>query len=698
MRSISAALEAAQKGLRLAPAIVCVADESRWGVNILEWTEVYAGSEAAQAHDAAACSDGALVQVRLDGTSPNWYPYRRRVPDPTSSASWAGAAWTQVAETADRNALCCAAADAQGAAYLLWCKTDHKTVRFIKSADNGQSWSAPANGPALAAGYIKGLAAAARPASRDLYLFAAVDAGGAGSDDNLYVAKYTYNTGVWGAFSAWSLAARYELYRGLDVIYNNGDFEIVFCGKDSTAGNPACLWTCLYGDGNRLTAGAWGRLQIVEQSDNNKLIWAAPSLCRPSAVRAGLAVVSTATSAYTEQRLGWHDPRSDFDAVNWHEWLPFDYAQPAGSGAGINAARLVSADGAEDVYLVGPDRAWHARDVSRQADVSARVLAYEYDEDADDSSLVVILDNHDGALADAGAPASAYRALRRGAQLILQRGLRVAGADETAPLPYMVIDDLEWRDAEGHGWLVVRALGWQDCLRRWRAGRLFQWPAASVTLPAAARALANRVGLEVADSGAGSALSASLQPALLVPPGRDGWTAIAGAFQRLPDVLYPDGAGSILYKELASDAPADYAVGGVGEHPCRRLIWRQPTPPANMVDLCGAPEIEGRAFDYAEIARVGLRGALVEDGAFTAAADAAPAAAGRLAKARAAPALAGELEVFPIFGLQLWDVLTLSYARGWAGSRRCRVVCIRERYDGRRRGAYRQIIGVVEES
>ncbi len=54
----------------------------------------------------------------------------------------------------------------------------------------------------------------------------------------------------------------------------------------------------------------------------------------------------------------------------------------------------------------------------------------------------------------------------------------------------------------------------------------------------------------------------------------------------------------------------------------------------------------------------------------------------------------GKLTAFPIHGLELWDVLQVTYSRGWSGTRNYRVVGIRESLD-RKKGRYVQQLGVV---
>ncbi len=676
MRTIPEALLAVQGRPQLRPAVRVEVWGRRFGIWRPAWRQLYAGSESAHGHDAGLCADGALVRARVDE---NGYLQVAHIPHPDDPDEWCP--W-QVLATADDVAPAVIAHPTSDEVHILWVGTIHRNIRWARSTDGGMTWSTPAQILSEPTGSsITALAGVFRGQSPyELYLFYALDAGGAGADDVLKVVRYA--NGYWGAPSVWSCTPRYS-FSGLDALWQ-GDFWLVAAGRDGSSPYLPRLWMLAYGDGWEYPAGIWAALTELEISDTTQFQFTAPAWCAGDAVRLSYLERWDGTNAYRRACLRTLLPAASLGSARWTEAEPADYAPAADV-----ALRLCWDASVGRLYLIGHDRAWCAALQTEPLELGERVVAYEYRELPAGGGLVVVLDNRDGALSRAGQYGSPYAFLRPGAELRLARGAWTAGGPQYADLPAGVVTALEWREYQGTSRLVVRAEGWWEVLRGWRAGRLFSWDGTRTTASIGADLLA-LVGLDFAADGVGSDLMNTCKPRFVVPAGQDGATALRRLMANLPDLLRFDGYGTVLFRDPGV-LQTPFPIGGQGEPPVLEGVLVRGAAPANLYEAC-SEGVYGRALDLDAIRDVGTRRRIWPDAALLSFQQAEKAAEGMLRHA-GLEGPTGWLCLRPLWGVELWDILRWTR---WDGSR-CdvRVMGVRERYDARRQGLYEQRLTVV---
>lgn len=677
MRTIPEALQAVQGKPHLRPAVRLEVWSRRFGIWRPAWRPLYAGDETAHGHDAALCADGALVRARVDE---NGYLQVARISNPRNPEEWCP--W-QVLATADDVAPAVIAHPATNEVHCIWVGVIHRNLRWSYSTDGGISWSTPIQILSEPTGsQITAVGGAFRGQSPyELYLFYACDAGGAGADDVLKVVRYA--SGVWGTASSWSYGPCYR-FNGLDVLWQ-GDFWLVAAGRDGAAPYLPRLWTLAYGDGWEYPAGAWAGRTELEASDAVQFQFTAPAWCPADTVRLSYLERWDGANAYRQACLRTLLPATTLSSARWTEAEALEYLPEADV-----PLRFCWDAGNSILYLVGHHRAWNAALQMEPLELGARVVAYEYRELPAGGGIMVMLDNHDGALCSAGQDDSPYALLRPGAEICLARGAWVDGAAYYADLPAGVITALEWREYQGTSRLVVRAAGWWEALRWWRAGRLFSWDGTQTTAGIGSALLA-QVGLDFAADGTGSDLMSTCKPRFVVPAGQDGATALRRLMAHVPDLLRFDGGGTILFRDPGAEQSA-FPIGGAGEPPVLEGALIKGTAPANLCEVYGDGGVFGRALDLNAIQDMGVRRRVWSDIALLSAGMAEEAADGLLRRAEL-EGPAGWLRLRPLWGVELWDVLRWTR---WDGSR-CdvRVVGVRESFDTRRRGVYEQRLSVI---
>lgn len=632
--------------------------------------------------DADVCQDGSIVVGRVN-TGSGQFQYTR-IADPAVAAQWTGASWSNVqAGSANKPAV---VADPQSAdVWLLWVYSDGRTIRAQRSQDNGVSWGAIETARAEAVGTtVTNVTGAIRYTGlRDFYLFYSYSLGGAGADDQIRLVVRSFALGTWAAPLTWTLSSYYS-WLGLDCLWD-GDFFLCAGTRQGTSPYPYWLMTFCYGDGSLLSVGTWGALGFPEQSQNTSMGWAYPSWCNVDGVRLCGREFYTGTNAYSQAFLMNHLPATAPTDLYWVEPQVMDYAPV--TTAPVACGRM----GASYMYLVSYNKAWRCTLTGREVDVSARVKFYRHVEGSAAGRLTVILENDDGALSSAGT--GTYRSIRAGSDVRLGRGLYVGATAYTADANSMVVESVEWRDLGGRGEVVLHCLDWRGVLKRWRAARSFEWAAGGTTLAAMCSTVLARVGLSFSNGGSGSSVPGAFQPGIAITPGTDGLTAFGRLLGRAPDVAYLVADG-VQYKQLTLSEAGVYAVGGSGEHPVQACTLLEDSPESNLFEVYGAT-VYGRYADVDSVLRVGSRRRLWVDGVYTVGADVTARAAAEFQEAQVGR-VHGWLRLFPIFGLELYDVLTVSVARLWASTRRYRVVSIEETFDSRGGSArFEQRLGVV---
>lgn len=687
MRTIYAELTAEQKKLRVRPAIGGDSAWTSFEAARPKWTQIATNTEATRMYDACVCKDGALLLARISGGNCQV----KRIADPTDAADWASASWVDVGTGTNGNRVSiCTHMQAPSTVFVCWAGTSNTVLRWSTSTDNGATWAAAADIYTFAAGTISALAFVMRTSgSTDRYIFIASTNAGVVS---WWVISRT-SGGSWPAAPtaiATGWPAAYSC-NGLSGVVD-GDFLFLSAGQTTATGNGARLWWMVYGDGDTYTAGT-AASGVMEQTDTANFAYVGPRLIAGDHVRCGYLESWTGTGAFRRQVLrSLLGTGSEFNACNWTEPEPFPMTPTSDYSASL-AALQTSTNTLLWVYA--PQFAGWMGVLAGYSSIDGRVIRYDYREDVDTCRLQVDLDNSDDAL-DLFGFAGDYEYLTPGAMMLLTHGLTVAGVDKTDPMQWLKIDNIRRvHDGKGRKWLEVNCIGWPDLLGLWKAEKVYQWAASSLTLAGIITRITGRVGLDFSQSPAGGdALYTALMPAYILQAGVNGYAAVRRLVGWGPDVLAFDGSFALMNRSISRSEAAVYSVGGDGEHPIILGEFVEGGVPVNAVEVYGAAAALGTAVEADDIWSMGVRRGRVYDGVYTAAADAQTRADGEIEKSIQVEASAGWIDVLPIHGLEMWDVLSVTYDLQQIGARRYRVVSIREIWDSQR-AHYRQRIGLV---
>jgi len=681
MRSINANLTSGQRGLMLLPALDVRVKGNRAGIETPAWTKVEF-TDTERRHAGVVLANGYVGRVMVNSAT-NYVHVQAVAPasrdTPSAWSTW-GNLW-QGGSPAVRPGACASGTDGN-VHFFVRHHVSANIIRWFASTNYGSSWAAPVNIVTLTAGYVvTGLAAAYVDASGDMFLMYTYDPGGAGADDVLALRRYTASTTTWGAEVAWTDGAKYS-FDGIDCFYS-ADLYMTAAGRESASPYDRRLWTLAYGDGGYYPAGVWVGKSAIELSDDVNYRWFEPSMCNADVARIAVGREYGGTGGETRIYTLAHTTQYTAAAPYWTEPAPQAHEPTAGYGV------VLRYDATNHyLYLIGHDAVWYAEILGYDS-LSSRVLAYDYRE-GKGGGLQMVLDNRDGLLAEGAS--SDYARLKVGSELYLQRGLKLAGTDYVAPLPPVWIEELRWHQRKGVDLVELRCLDWQGLLSKWRATRVMQWDAKLGSQIGAA--LCAKVGLEFVEvASEGSAEMTALSMDFVVRAGEDGLGALRRLMRRVPDVLRSDGQEGVAYKELSDAEASDYALGGSGEHPIREAYFAEAAGEYNGISVQGASDILGEEFDLDLVDLVGFRHKWIGDVAYTTAGEAAAQAGAELLRERA-DRDAGWIRVFPIHGLEIWDVLGITYSRGWSGTRKYRVTGIREVLD-RDKGTYEQQVWVV---
>ncbi len=642
MRSLSAALLAAQQSPSARPYVRVTVSDRTGGVARAPYQRLYTGSEPDGPHAAALAGDGSLLRARIAGGQLHY----QRVTSPGPGASfgtWAGLGPAQRS----------VAMAALGAQVVLAYVASDGSVAVRDSVDYGASFGAPVTAVAAAAG-AQHVALALRAGGQVFLAYATAS----------QVRALKRTGGTWGAASMWphSLGS----VSGL-ACHRGGDYDLLVTGTDTAS--RAGVWTVVYGDGYRQPPDSWSPLREVQRADaGSGVSFAAPSLAAPDVYRLAFVESYSGSGAYSRPQLAHLVPGVDFADNWWREPVP----------AAITGAYGVALAGAPGgLWLSSPSGVWFAPLAATGLDVSAGVLFLELEEEPSGGRLRLELSDADGAYSAPGSP------LRPGAEVAVSLGYVTAEGPLASPAPCFWATSVETRVEGGRRTLAVDAASAWGLLSSWRARRQFSWAAGQTNVFGILAFLWARAGVPFA-SVSYSPAAVNLRPAFTVQPGQSGLEAVGRLLSAVPDVvLLSEGFALLKYPDPAETASYAYGDG----HPVLAASRRQALSPANRVQVFGQGAF-AEAFLWEDIALGGDRLRQVHDLNIASAVQASDRAgweAGRLLLA-----LASEEIVVPVnCGQQLYDVVTVSEPALALAAARRRVVAIRTRYDARR-GLYRQ--------
>jgi hypothetical protein len=667
MRSISAALTAAQKEASRAAYVVCEVKNQVENVRRLDFADVNTTANAAAKHDIAVAADGSVQRVRVQsGTIKH-----QRVTDPGTPSAWDS--WTDLA-TSRGSSIAVAARGAR--VIVVYTDTVGLTVYYRESTDSGQTFGAETTLTAAPGGIVVDLAAAYKDASGEAFVAWCLGASMRG---------IKRAGGTWG--SVLNPGDTFASLSGIAMTYAF-DYEMVITGQEATTSKPT-VWTRVYGDGVAQAADTWSGLQRMVQAEVSTAAFTAPSLDFVDTYRANFTEIASWTGGQTRHYRTWLHASNLFTAgpFAWRTPLPSDNAAALG---------LAVAHGATHVYESGITVVRRAARAAVTLDVSSDVLALELVESA--------LDCHGWIeIVNAGAYAGPPAPLQPGNLVAVSFGYHTASGAQASRVQDLWITAIEHRvrpRTAGEGRRSTLRLHVEGGLRRLQRSmqRFHISHPATEDYRAIISAVMLRAGLALSVTSA-SARSDSVTPWLHIAPEQSGAFALRAALAFLADRIVPKASGVMaLHEPLASDASA-YTLGAGPEHPLYALTLRD-EPPAVSETMAlsftsGNAYLTGQAHDHA----AGVHGlgaiARVRDLSSDTTGEVSATASAHL-RQRALDERAGELVCPPICGLELLDVLTFSDPLVSAAAQTRRVAGITWRLD-RARQVYEQRIalGVV---
>ncbi len=643
MRTLSAALLAAQQSATHEPVVSVTASNRVFGAVRLDWERLYTGAEPDYYHALAMAGDGSMVRARLTLPGDTRKLYRQRVASPGSGADFSQ--WTY---TGQYNCVVLAAAALENEVSIFWTNTSRE-IRRIKSTDYGVTWGSPElidYSPTIA---INGLAAAYKP-NGDLAVFFADQA-------TLYVKKRV--GGSWQAKAAWDKATG-DL-SGVAAVYD-GDWDLLVTGRDA-AGNYK-LWALVYGDGGQVPAGTWSALsEMATAPGDGDFTFGQTFLDKPDVWRAFFIEHFAGSQAYDRPLWSHSVAGAGFGEGLWREPVTCNLASQYG---------LAMAHDVNHCWLSAPYGVWRAAFGVQSIELTADVLALKMEASSGRGGLTVELRNDDGRYTTPPAP------LARGCQVEVSPGYRTPSGEEVSAGPAFVLESLERTSAPGKATLVLSAGDGWDPLAGWSARSQLRWNKSSnekSVRDLLAWVLA-RVGIRL-DSILSSSAAASLFSDFTALPGDRGDALVARLLSLIPDLLRVEGSVACLI----DPQPAEAAVYSYGTgHAVLEGRFRDGSLAVNRLqvegyDPAGGGQIIVDSFAWDEVDRLGERLETVRDRNLTTAAAAQQRGEAVLRKA-AIESGSGTIVVPVNCGQQVYDVIEVTDTRSGLVAAKRRVLGI----------------------
>ena len=543
MRSLIAALLAAQKAASGVPYVRVVVENNMRNIRHLVFTQTFSDGEGDDKHDAVA-DNTYLHRVRVSGGRPQ----RTRVAGGWSDLN-AFNDGAQIAVDAINNARVIAVYNRGAALY------------FRESTDQGGSWGAETLIFTLGA-VPKAVCVAYKTAGGDLC---------AVWEESNNLRRVRRISGAWGGATTWSQTA--SSLNGVDMILN-GDFHIVVTGVEATTLRPT-LWSLILGDGFAVSVDTWASFFIQQQAESDELVtFQAPYIARPDTTRVTFVEKFTGTGAYTRTYLTMLPLLANFSPGEW-EWqdpAPLDNITANGYAIAWNTTK---------VYYSRPAQILEALRANVSLDMSAALVEATIEEvDGLHQRAELVFDNSGGAYAGPPSPIALHRDVNLG-----------LGYDANVSLPpRQYIEGWEYRRSGGKSLFVLKTRGVDLWLGRYRPRTTMV--VASRKMTQIARGTAGRAGLEVVNVG-NSSRSANFNLTWTIHPHLAHLATIEALLAIMPDVLFTVGVSLVLNEPLAADA-IDYTYGT--DHAIYRGRTRNEHA-ASVAEVLGDGAL-GQAFDF----------------------------------------------------------------------------------------------------
>ena len=562
MRTLPAALTAAQKSASPLPYPKVDVLDRVAGITRLSWTRLYTGSEAENFHAAAMPGDGSLIRLRIDASN-NLYRQRVTSPGPGSDFS----TWTSWAVIAYAVALA-----AYGSAVFAFRVGLDGHLYRCESSDYGASWGSWTDMGDITGSSSTRLASCCKSATAAIVLYSQSNA----------VYRRRLSGGSWEAAAAWSLSV--ASITGLAVRYQ-GDWNVIVCGTETTSLKPH-VWTCVYGDGYSAAPGSWSSLAELTMAEaGSNVSFAFPCLDFPDVFRAFFIEAYSGSESYTRPFWTHSLATADFISNLWREPVPFNLTSSYG---------LALCHSSTYVWLTRPDAVWRASLTPASVDLTADVLLLTSAIKEASGEISVSLRNDDGRFNTLGT--GTYAAIKLGSEVLFSPGYRTtAGIEVSAGQAYW-ITGWEYLSLGPESAFVLRASdGWSK-LEQWKARRQYTWASGAKNIFQLLNWIHARAGLEFSSFSSSDPL-VNQYPAFTINPGESGKTIVLRLLSFVPDVLFFRGNTGYIINPLAADASA-YTYGTTHAIYEGRYITR--SKETNRAQVFGS-SVFTEDFDWGEI-------------------------------------------------------------------------------------------------
>lgn len=583
MRTLSSSLLAAQKSSSQTPYVEVKASNKVFDTVNLKWNRIYEGTEDDFCHDAAALADGSLIRLRVSPLADGRKIYRQRVADPAAFE----ADFSQWSYIGVYNAVSIAAATLGSEISIIWIRSN-SIIQRIKSTDYGITWGSVETISLSPITAINGISAAYKP-NGDLALFYADLA-------DVYVHKCL--SGVWQTRQVWDKTA--GEVSGISTVYD-GDWNLLLSGKDALGGYK--LWTCVYGDGGKVTAGTWTSLKIVAQAPSDACYtFKSAYLSKPGAFRAFYIEEYSGSKSYSRPFYTQTLAGADFEDNLWLEAKPFDLSSAYGMAITYYGSNC---------YLSTPFGVWHANSSEQTLDLSGDVLSIKTAQKGAKASAVIELDNSSGKYnqTSEGLPAP----LKIGCCVSLSPGFVTQSGTEVSEGQSFVLTAYEYTRKESSSTLRIFAEGGHEALKNWRARCQFRWNKNSneCSVKEIISFILSRAGLSLEVISQSSEIGGAY-PDFTISPSENGASLVEELLKLSSDVLFIEGTKAYLVNPSASDAPT-YSYGT--EHAFYGGIFGERGVNTNHIEVEGgntAP-VTINTYDFESISTLGSKFLRIEN-------------------------------------------------------------------------------------
>jgi hypothetical protein len=559
--SLSPSLEQHQKGPATRPALRVLLRGIRGDHELLRWSRLYTGSEADAPHDAAIAPSGNLFRLRNDGGNLRYSSVAS--PGPGSAFS----SWTLLQASIKTGSG--VAVSVQGTEGLL-VYVRSSQVRFRLGADTGlATWGAEGNVVAENADW---LAVAHRPNGDACCVYSVGTA----------VKRVRRVSGTWGSAATWphTLGA----VDGLAMRYYDGDFHLLVAGRETPVVERR-VWGVVLGDGNLLSADAWGPLSnVVARADAKSAVtYRGPHLANLGATRLLGSFAQREGGSPAFDRCMTSHPQGQAGA-NARFAEPAPHEAQSSHGLALCASTGYA-------WATTTSGVWRAPRPTADDDVSANVTRASWRIGQKSARLSLELS---GDLGSAGwlFPGAVV-------EIWVGYGSGTGGAAEYGTVVGFIIDRVRRTYEGGRRVTVVEGSGLWEALTALKQPQTWRVAAAGAMARTQIHGeLMARAGYGAANAGGVSAAwTGTASPAFVVAIGDSYGAALARLMEPVTDFAKHQGVQASVIVPASAGQAADWALGGPGEHPVRELELVEGGPAARWV------RVEG-ASGYADVVRV----------------------------------------------------------------------------------------------